>query len=316
MASSRPLVSVVIAAHDAEDFVAAAIGSALAQTYAELEVIVVDDGSGDATAQVVEGVAATDPRVRLIRTENRGPSAARNHAVGLARGELIAPLDADDLWARDKIERQVAAMQQAGPDVALVYGWTSAIDEQGRVLAPLWRRRSETGQVRDLVIADGLIGNASVPIFRRTLFDRVGGYDEDLRLGEDWDFHMRAAAVTGFGLVPAPLVGHRLRSGSATSAGPWRRQLGAATRKVRRMWPDVSPALLRWRAYNIEIFLAFLAIRRRAFPIASGLILKAWACRPEKIFSRDSFDIMALYASHVVGPPVYAWSRPEPRSFL
>ena len=316
MASSRPLVSVVIAAHDAADFIGEALGSALAQTYTPLEVIVVDDGSTDATAEVVQALAASDPRVRLIRMENRGPAAARNRAVAAAAGELIAPLDADDLWAPDKLERQVDTLQAAGAETGLVYCWTSAIDQEGRLLAELWRHRTETGEVRDLVVADGLIGNASVPLYRRSVFDEAGGYDEDLRLGEDWDFHTRAAAVARIGLVPAPLVGYRLRPDSATSAGAWRAELAKATRKIRALWPDLAPSLLRRRAFHIEFFLTFLAIRRRAFPIASGLIMRGWAHMPGKIFSRESWDIMALYASHLVGAPAYAWDKPADRAFL
>ena len=316
MAETTPLVSVIMAAHDAEAFVGQAISSALAQSYGPLEVIVVDDGSVDATSEVVARIASADPRVRLVTTDNRGPAAARNHAAALARGELIAPLDADDLWAPDKLERQVEAIQRANADTGLVYCWTSAIDENGKVLSPLWRPRSETGDVRDLAIADGLIGNASVPLVRKSVFDRIGGYAEDLRLGEDWDFHMRAAAVTRFEVVCSPLVGYRLRVGSATAAGAWRAELAAATRKVRERWPDAGPALLRRRAYHIEIFLAFLAIRRGDLLAAAGLIARAGARLPERILSRGTLGILALYASHLVGAPSYSWRRPPERSFL
>ena len=316
MAESRPLVSVIVAARDAEAFVGEALSSALAQSYAPMEVIVVDDGSIDATAEVVARTASADSRVRLVRTENHGPAAARNHAAALARGELLAPLDADDLWAPDKLARQVATIQGAGSETGLVYCWTSAIDENGKVLAPLWRLRTETGDVRDLAIADGLIGNASVPLVRRSVFDRIGGYAEDLRLGEDWDFHMRAAAVTRFEVVRAPLVGYRLRAGSATSAGAWRAELAAATRKVEQLWPDAGPGLLRRRAYHIEIFLAFLAIRRGDLLAAAGLIARAGARLPERILSRETLDILALYGSHLAGAPSYAWRRPAKRPFL
>ena len=316
MAATRPLVSVIMAARDAEAFVGQALNSALAQSYAPLEVIVVDDGSIDATPEAVARIASADPRVRLVRTENRGPSAARNQAAALARGELLAPLDADDLWAPDKLERQVEAMQGAGGETGLVYCWTSAIDDGGKVLATVWRPRSETGNVRDLAIADGLIGNASVPLIRRSVFDRIGGYAEGLRLGEDWDFHMRAAAVTRFEVVRSPLVGYRLRAGGATSAGAWRAELAAATLRLREMWPDTGPALLRRRAYHIEVFLAFLAIRRGDLLAAAGLIARAGARLPERILSRETLDILALYASHLAGAPSYAWRRPTERSFL
>lgn len=311
------LISVVIPAYNAERFVADAIASAISQSHDTIEVIVVDDGSTDNTAGIVEKIAAGDARVRLVRTGARGGAAkARNHGVRLAKGELVAPLDSDDLWAPDKLERQLEALREGGPEVGVVYCWTSAIDEAGRVLAPLWRPRCETGDVLGLAIVDGLIGNASVPLIRRRVLDEVGGYCESLQLGEDWDFHMRAAAVTRFGLVKAPLVGYRLWPGGATSLGDWRAELARMTARVEEMWPEAHQALKRDRAYKVEIFLAFLAIRRRRFLDAASSLLRAGAAQPRRIFSRDTLDILSLYAGHLIGLRRYAWRAPPGRAFL
>src|SRR5579862_3732371 len=111
---SEPVVSVIVPVRDGAQFIGDALDSVRAQTYRQLEIIVVDDGSRDATPHVVESRMARDPRLRLIRQANQGVAAARNRALVDARGEFIAPLDADDLWDPTKIERQVTRIREAG----------------------------------------------------------------------------------------------------------------------------------------------------------------------------------------------------------
>jgi len=109
---STPAVSVIIPAHDAERFIAPALESALAQSYGDLEIIVVDDRSSDGTPGIIEGYAQRDARVRLLRhPENRGPAEARNTALRAARGRFIAFLDGDDLWMEGKLEAQLNFME-------------------------------------------------------------------------------------------------------------------------------------------------------------------------------------------------------------
>jgi glycosyltransferase involved in cell wall biosynthesis len=113
MADNQPLVSIILPVRDGESSIAATLESAVGQTYGNTEIIVVDDGSRDGTRAIVEAWVARDPRIRLIAQVNRGVAAARNRAVEAARGELIAPLDADDLWDPTKIARQVRRMLEA-----------------------------------------------------------------------------------------------------------------------------------------------------------------------------------------------------------
>ena len=111
MLPEEPLVSVVIPVRNGERLIGRTLASALAQTYRNIEVIVVDDGSTDRTPALVETAAARDRRVRLLRRPHSGVTATRNFGISRANGSLIAPLDADDLWHQEKIARQVAAMQ-------------------------------------------------------------------------------------------------------------------------------------------------------------------------------------------------------------
>ena len=132
---AAPVVSVIVPVYRAERWIEGTLRSALAQTYANLEVVVVDDGSPDRCAELVAGVAATDSRVRLIRQDNAGLSAARNAGIAAARGRYVAPLDADDLWHPSKLEEQVArfaAASREGVDLGLVYSWSEAVDEHGQ----------------------------------------------------------------------------------------------------------------------------------------------------------------------------------------
>ncbi len=218
---TEPLVSVIVPAYNAERYIERTLRSALDQTYRELEVIVVDDGSTDDTAAVVEAVKATDKRVQLIRQENAGVAAARNAAIAAASGRYVAPLDADDLWCPTKIASQVRRMENAGPDAGMVYCWWVAIDANGRELygAASW---SAEGDLYEALAYVNFIGNASIPLFRRSCLDAVGWYDStflahDAQGCEDWDLTLRVAARYRTISVPEYLVGYRQSTTSMSS---------------------------------------------------------------------------------------------------
>jgi glycosyltransferase involved in cell wall biosynthesis len=128
------LVSVIIPACNDAATVERTVSSVLNQTYSDLEVLVVDDGSTDQTAALVQSMADVDHRIRLLQKPNGGLASARNHGIAHAGGEFIAPIDADDLWHPEKIRNQMAVMRDRGDRVGLVYCWSRAIDEQDRVL--------------------------------------------------------------------------------------------------------------------------------------------------------------------------------------
>src|SRR4029079_18011212 len=105
------------------------------QTYRQLDIIVVDDGSTDASAAIVEAYAHSDTRVRLLRQPNLGVAAARNFGAACTESEFLAFIDADDLWAPPKIALQLQALQRAGPAAGLAYCWFAQIDDEGRVIS-------------------------------------------------------------------------------------------------------------------------------------------------------------------------------------
>jgi glycosyltransferase involved in cell wall biosynthesis len=210
MMAANPLVSVVIPNYNCARFLPAAIDSAFAQTYTNVEVLVVDDGSSDESLRVLEPYR---DRVRLLRQKNQGVSAARNHGIRESRGELIAFLDADDLWHPEKLARQVRAFDN--PSVGLVYCAVEYIDEAGASLGTNHTGRS--GRVlRSIALLQGtvVLAGGSTAVVRRECFDRVGGFDLEMSTAADWDMWRRVACHYEIDVIREPLMKYRLRPSS------------------------------------------------------------------------------------------------------
>ncbi len=211
--SSGPLVSVILPAYNAESYLSQAMTSVLEQTYAELELWVVDDGSTDSTVAIASRFAARDSRVRILRQENRGVAAARNAGIRASTGTWIAPIDADDIWHRRKLERQVGGAMASTSRVGLVYAWSLDINEAGRAEGDVCVSSIE-GWVFPTLLCHHFLGNASVPLIRRDCLEEVGlyetGYHAEQAQGcEDWDLHLRIADRYHFAVIPEFLVGYR-----------------------------------------------------------------------------------------------------------
>jgi glycosyltransferase involved in cell wall biosynthesis len=217
-----PRMSIVMPAYQAQRTVAAAIDSALAQTVGAVEVIVVDDGSTDATVAEVERRAAADPRVRLLQQANAGPSAARNRAIAAARGELIAFLDADDLMLPHYAERMIERLDaRLGADLVCCDAWIFD-DRRGRI-----RRATILGESRPPEVLaddpDGQFVQLARGNFvyvgctaRRAALRELGGFDETTNASEDWDLWLRLlASGRRLELLREPLAVYRLSAGQA-----------------------------------------------------------------------------------------------------
>lgn len=208
-----PRVSVIIPTFNCASFLGGAIHSALAQTYADYEVIVVDDGSTDETPEVL---ARFEDDVRCLRQPNRGAIPARKLALSYASGELIAYLDADDMWYPDKLEKQVAFLD-AHEDCGLVHSDAAIIDEAGRVLHQ--RSNVETGREvpRGVCVMDLLRRNhieLSTVVQRRDCLERIG-FDERVGgVGDYLQWTLVAMDGTAIGYINEPLAMFRRRRGS------------------------------------------------------------------------------------------------------
>ncbi len=208
---ARPLVSVIIPAYNAAPFIRAALRSVAAQTYRNLEVIVVDDGSTDDTCEQVLGC---DPTITLVRQPNGGAAVARNTGIERSHGAYVAFLDADDVWLPRKVERLVDALERR-PGVAAAYHGYAAIDEAGMVIGqPVIR--THNGDFLEAMLLSCLFG-PPMAMIRRACLDRIGLFDPALRLGQDWDLFLRMAlAGCQFHGVPEVLVHCRTHGRNST----------------------------------------------------------------------------------------------------
>lgn len=215
------LVSVVIPAYNGEATIDETLRSVRAQTHARLEIIVVDDGSRDGTVEAVLTHATVDPRVSVMRQANAGVAAARNLGWRSATADLIAFVDADDLWAPAKITRQIEALNAGGAQAGLAYTWYARIDPDSRVTS-MGHRPDARGQVLQDIFKGNFIGNGSAALIRRAVLEEVGGFDPGLRAQgaqgcEDFSIYFRIAEKHEFALVPEPLTGYRTLPGNMSS---------------------------------------------------------------------------------------------------
>jgi glycosyltransferase involved in cell wall biosynthesis len=214
-----PTISVLTPVFDGARFLGEALASARAQTWAPHEIIVVDDGSGDDSAAVAEAV----PGVRCVRMEHGGVAAARNRALAEAGGELVAFLDADDVWMPEKLEVQVGFML-AHPEVGVTFTHQVVTLEPGAP-RPFWLAEADIG--RELPV----MGTCSL-VARRETFARVGPFDVARRTSEDTDWIVRAiAAGVQLAMVPRPLLRRRIHGNNLSADGPlFRKELFALLR--------------------------------------------------------------------------------------
>jgi glycosyltransferase involved in cell wall biosynthesis len=260
--SVHPLVSVVVPAYNASGTIERTLRSVMAQTYANLEIIVVDDGSNDDTAAIVERVSREDPRILLLRQPNEGVAAARNLAIAHAWGDFIAPLDADDIWHPRKIEKQIAILEDGGDRIGLVYCYSRIIDEHDIIISHDGGPGNARGDVYTRLILLNFIGNASTPLIRRRCLQEVGGYDPSLRARgaqgcEDLAICLAIAERWEVDLAPEYLVGYRTAKGSmsrnhTTMARSWEIVIAEA----RRRHPNLPVWLFRWARGNFFRWLA------------------------------------------------------------
>jgi len=261
MNAEKALVSVIIPAFNAETHIRQALSSVLAQTYQQIEVIVVDDGSSDATSTIVEKFARKDGRVQLVRQSNAGVGAARNAAIRAARGKYIAPLDADDFWFPEKLAKQVTCIEQSGADTSLVYCWSTLTDKDGELVDSNAACTYE-GRLRHVLVLINVLGNASVPLFRAAALEKVGLYLTRAEQGgaqgcEDWDLALRVAEVCSVRIVPEHLVAYR-QNGSSMSVNA--EGMAASYRitmnRARQRNCDLPSATFRWSAGYFYLYLA------------------------------------------------------------
>jgi glycosyltransferase involved in cell wall biosynthesis len=212
-----PRVTVIMPAYNVEAYIGESIESVLAQTYTDQELLIVDDGSTDGTRAIVERFVADHPcRIRVVSQANRGLAGARNTALRLACGSVLALLDSDDSWAPAFLAEQMRILDSE-PDVDIVTGnaFVRGGDTDGRTARPFPDPRPAPELLQ-------ILGDETavfiMTVFRRTVVDAIGGFDEEFRTNEDYDFWIRAAgAGFRFRRNPRPLGWYRRHANSLSA---------------------------------------------------------------------------------------------------
>ena len=300
----------IIPAYNAAGTIGTALMSVLDQTYGDVEAIVVDDGSEDDTAAIVEAIADTDPRVRLLRQRNLGVAAARNLAIEHAHGEYIAPLDADDIFYPEKLEAQVTRIEAGGSAMGMVYSWWVNVDSEGRVTGATTPLAVE-GHVYERMLYVNFIGNASVPLFRRSALDEVGFYDTSMRARggqgcEDWEITLRVAERYDVGLAPGYFTGYRTVQGSMShDCDSMARSYELVMEGAWVRDPDLSQALLRWSRGNFYTYLASTSYAGRRYAATLRWMAKAVLVDPLTLLASHTTRLtMRSLVWLAVGPVV------------
>ena len=312
-ANVRPLITeaelakitVVIPLYQTEAYIADALRSVLAQTYRDFEVIVVDDGSRDRGPEIAR--ATGDARVRVVTQENRGLAGARNTGIRQATTEFIALLDADDLWAPEKLARHVAQFV-ADPDLDVSFSASRLIDGEGLDIGLIQSPKSAALETADFFCRNP-IGNGSAPVLRRRAFDRIAfvdasldrlcWFDESFRQSEDVECWMRLkVAGCSFKYVDEPLTFYRVNSGGlsaniAAQLATWRRFRD----KVAVYAPDVVASNgARAEAYQLR-YLARRAVRSDDRFSAWRLMLQAIQIYPRLLIEEPTRTLSTVGAA-------------------
>ena len=256
-----PLVSVIVPVYNAETFIAKTLASVIAQTHRRLEILVVDDGSSDRTPSIVRAMAQQDRRIKLFKQANAGVAAARNTAIEKAQGEYIAPIDADDLWHPETLEKLLIPFHQGDPQLGVVYAWSIDIDEQDLSTGG-FHAATISGDIYKTLICHNFLGNASSTLIRKDCLTQIGSYDtrfqaQNARGCEDWDLYLRLAEQFKFGVVPEFLVGYRKNSSSMS--GDFRqmaRSQQIMLQTIKKNHPKLPNYLYRLSRSSFYLYLA------------------------------------------------------------
>jgi glycosyltransferase involved in cell wall biosynthesis len=281
-------ISVVIPAYNRAATIARCIESALVQDFPSFEVVVADDGSSDATREIVAGFA--DPRVRLVaRESNGGAAAARNSGVAAARGRYVAFLDSDDVFLPGKLATQHAALRTAGPAQRLsCTAFRIELLDQGQVID--WYHRPDAASFEGLFKGCSL-GPGSTLMVERRVLDEIGPLDTTLSRFEDWDWLLRYVAAGGEILVLNTILTHIYNRRGRLSRDTWQ----AAERLIAKRdaaFPRAPARLRREADFSIWTQVAGTAFYARDYPLLARAVARAARAQPAELLRR-----VALFAS-------------------
>lgn len=304
-------VSVIIPIYKVESYIADTVRSVLEQTYQNFELLIVDDGSPDCSVAVCQQF--TDPRIKVIRQNNRGLAGARNTGIRHAQGDYLALLDGDDLWLPNKLEKHVDHLDEF-PNVGVSFSRSAFIDEAGNPLGTYTMPKLQQIEPSDLLI-DNPIGNGSAAILRRETMAAIAFksnlngseetfyFDEHFRQAEDLECWLRVAIQTEWQIagIPDALTLYRVNSGGL-SANLFKQFdfLEKVIEKTRTYAPEL---IAQWekptRAYSLR-YLARSAVRMKSGSTATDLMHRALSNHWQMILEQPRRTLLTLGAAYVL----------------
>ncbi|SEP49523.1 Glycosyl transferase family 2 [Rhodospirillales bacterium URHD0017] len=318
------LISVVVPVRNGESVIARTLQSVLNQSHRNIEVFVVDDGSTDSTLAIVKELAAHDSRVCFCSGPQAGVAAARNCGIGQARGEFIAPLDADDLWHKDKLLLQLNALRNAGKQTGVAYCWSVTIDGMDNITTDKLRDNVHLeGNVLPAMLERNFLGNASTPLIRRACLDLVGGYDTSLYLqgtqgAEDWKLYLALAEICEYALVRRCMVGYRKSQNSMSSNFiAMQRSMELVRQWARRRWPLLADRHERQERFFTYWYLANRAFESNSLGYAALFFARSIQAKPSQLIRLSTANalyralVRRLAASSKTKKPTTFWEFAE-----
>lgn len=291
-----PLFSIVIPCYNAQGTLRQTVASVQEQTLDDWELVIVDDGSSDASLELISELVAEDSRILAFSLAHAGVSAARNEGVRLTRGRYLAFLDADDLWHPEKLIRHAEHLA-SNPDVGVSFGRVQFISPAGAPL-PQFSSVPKYGLNALSLLTENHVSTSSNIVARREVFEFLGGFHQDMSFAEDQEWLLRVA-LDGRWLVagiPQTLVYYRTSAGGLSSSLE-RMEKGWLTMldKVARYAPDF---VSKNRAAASAVYLRYLARRalRQGAPASMGLhyLKRAWRAKPTVLLRQPRRSLLTL----------------------
>ena len=305
-----PGVSIVVPTFNRGYCIGSCLESALAQTYGEFELIVVDDASSDDTAVRVKSLK--DSRVRYLRHDvNRGGAAARNTGIHASTGEFVAFLDSDDVWHPEKVEEQVAALRQLGPAWGLSYTWMSSVDSSGAEVS----RTGSTfeGNCSKRILLSNFIASFSNVVVRRSVLLQCGQLDEGFKSCQDWDLYIRVGKQSNFHCLKKCVVSYRHTGTDIYRISTNHSAVMQGHRRILKKYAADYEALPPSDAR--EAYTLFMNVFAETGSV-SDVIRTAWLRSRRGVLASDLRDASELFvraSRRKAGRKVRSWLRSEAR---
>ena len=304
-------ISVIIPVFRVEKYISAALESVLAQTYKQIEILVVDDGSPDRSVEICQQF--TDSRIKIISQTNRGLAGARNTGIRHAQGDYIALLDGDDMWLPNKLEKNIEHLETS-PTVGVSFSRSALTDEAGNLSGTYLMPKLQDITPPDL-LCDNPVGNGSSAVIRKEVFeaiqfqDNLYGkvedfyFDEHFRQAEDVECWLRILIQTNWQIegIPEALTLYRVNSGGLSAS--LFKQLESLEKVIEKTRSYAPELIAKWenpaKAYHLR-YLARSAVRLQSGSTAVKLINSALATYPQLVFEQSRRTIMILVAAYLL----------------